>query len=48
LRLDYRYTDYGSETQTFLTGGTVQNLDAVKADLKSSAHAANVGIAYRF
>jgi opacity protein-like surface antigen len=49
VRAEYRYTDYGSDTESFLTGGTpTPNGDSVVAELGTTAHSFSIGIAYRF
>ncbi|WP_244625992.1 outer membrane protein [Bradyrhizobium betae] len=49
-RVDYRYADFGTWTQTFFTAGGVGIAfdDRFTARIKDRTHTATVGIAYRF
>lgn len=49
-RLDYRYADFGTFTQTFFTaGGVGVNIDdRFTAHVKARTHTATVGLAYKF
>jgi outer membrane immunogenic protein len=49
VRAEYRYADFGRDSETILTGGDpTPNGDAVRADIETTAHIVNIGIAYRF
>jgi outer membrane immunogenic protein len=46
-RLEYRYSNYGTWSTTFLQGPT-SNLDALSADIRVDSHAVQMGLAYKF